>query len=142
MQNENNEAIHNLIESIQTKLNNNEQVNQNEQSEYNNTQEPENSKQNNLDSLLNNNNIIQMLSNFSTGTKKENNTSGFGDIDPNMLFKIQKLISSMNEDDPKKNLLLSLKPFLRKSRQDKLNEYMTMLTVIKALEVFGSKGSD
>ena len=46
------------------------------------------------------------------------------------------------DNNPKKNLLLSLKPFLRKSRQDKLNEYITMLTLIDAFEAFSSKGSD
>jgi hypothetical protein len=48
----------------------------------------------------------------------------------------------MNTNDPKKNLLLSLKPFLRKSRQDKIGEYVTILTVLNALKIFEKKGSD
>ena len=48
----------------------------------------------------------------------------------------------MNTNDPKRNLLISLKPFLRKSRQDKLNEYITILGIIKVLGIFDKKGSD
>jgi len=51
-------------------------------------------------------------------------------------------MNTIGKDDPQKNLLLSLKPFLRKSRQDKIGEYMSMLTIAKAIEIFTSKGSD
>ena len=52
------------------------------------------------------------------------------------------MFSSFNQDDPKKSLLLSLKPFLRKTRQDKIGEYITMLTIAEAIGIFNKKGSD
>ena len=55
---------------------------------------------------------------------------------------MQKIIGSMNNNNPKKELLLSLKPFLRKSRQDKMNDYLTILNVISALEALKNKDSD
>ena len=51
-------------------------------------------------------------------------------------------MSNFTKNDPKKDLLRSLKPFLRKSRQDKIGEYMTILSLVDAIDIFGSKGSD
>ena len=48
----------------------------------------------------------------------------------------------MNNSNPQKDLLLSLKPFLRKSRQNKINEYLTILSLISLLDSFKDKGSD
>ena len=48
----------------------------------------------------------------------------------------------MKSNTPQKDLLLSLKPFLRKSRQEKIGDYMTILSVISILESFKNKGSD
>lgn len=81
---------------------------------------------------------------YSTSEKSNNssdNTGGFN-FDMDTIFKIQKIISSMNKADPRKNLLLSLKPFLRQSRQDKIGEYITMLNISNALGIFDNKGSD
>lgn len=92
--------------------------------------------------------IVGMFSNKSNNQNEEFNTttsdndSIFNGIDPSTILKFQRVLNSMNKTDPKKNLLLSLKPFLRKSRQDKLNEYVTMLTIANAIGIFGSKGSD
>ena len=94
------------------------------------------SNSNNNSNINNNSN-----ENFNNSTNL-NNDSIFGGIDPATILKFQRVLSSMNKSDPKKNLLLSLKPFLRKSRQDKLNEYVTMLTIANAIGIFGSKGSD
>lgn len=102
----------------------------------------------NISSLLQNidlSSIINIFSNKQNNNHTNENTtknSIFNEIDPNTILKFQRIISSMNKSDPKKNLLLSLKPFLRKSRQDKVNEYITMLTIANVIGIFGSKGSD
>lgn len=146
---DNSQSIHNLIESIQTKLNkenesNNSDTNEDTQSN-NESKEKSNLEPSALGSLLKNIDISQLLGGFSSekNQKNDNNSSfNLGDIDPTLILKFQKILSSMKKDDPKKDLLLSLKPFLRKSRQDKLNEYVTMLTIANAIGIFGSKGSD
>ena len=51
-------------------------------------------------------------------------------------------MSKMNSNSPQKELLLSLKPFLRKSRQDKMENYITILNVISILDSLKDKGSD
>lgn len=81
-------------------------------------------------------------SNKSDSSNESSSNSSDFNIDPNTIFKIQKMMSNFTKNDPKRNLLKSLKPFLRKSRQDKLGEYITILSVIDAIDIFGSKGSE
>jgi len=86
----------------------------------------------------NNFNISDLLSNFNLYSLFGNGDSGF---DINSIMKIQKVLSALGKDDPRKNLLISLKPFLRKSRQDKISEYLTYLSIGSALGIFDDKGS-
>ena len=158
------QELFNLIQSIQSKLNDNQDTNKNENQtekikekekiEKNIDNDNKNSNNSNFDlssiSLLKNvdiSSILNLLNNNNNETKNNdalNNNSGFdfGNIDPSIFLKIQKILSTVNQNDPRKNLLLSLKPFLRKSRQDKLSEYITMLSIAKAIGIFNSKGSD
>lgn len=117
MNEDNSELLNNLINSIQEKMG--------PIQESNNTSTPDISG------------ILGMLN--QTDKKEENNTST---IDPNLLLKISKIMSSMNSSSPQKELLLSLKPFLRKSRQDKMSEYLMILNIISILNSFKDKGSD
>lgn len=121
MNDDNKDALNNLINSIQEKMNGNES-----------SQKEENNSSFDLSSILN----------AFNQNKEENSNNTEPSFDPSLLLKIQKIISSMNNNNPKKDLLLSLKPFLRKSRQDKMNEYLTILNVISALEAFKNKDSD
>lgn len=173
---DNSQELFNLIESIQTKLNLENNYNENTNTPNNtnivndnidldNDNDVNNIVENvtkNIDSNKNSadfSNIASLLQNIDLSTiinmfssnKNDTNTnenqdfsndSIFNGINPSTILKFQRIIASMNKSDPKKNLLLSLKPFLRKSRQDKLNEYITMLTIANAIEIFGSKGSD
>ncbi len=163
------QELFNLIQSIQSKLNDNQDTNENEnQTEKIKEEEKietknidndnKNSNNSNFDlssisSLLKNvdiSSILNLLNNNNNNNNETknndalNNNSGFdfGNIDPSIFLKIQKILSTVNQNDPRKNLLLSLKPFLRKSRQDKLSEYITMLSIAKAIGIFNSKGSD
>ncbi|MEG0872536.1 MAG: hypothetical protein RSG48_01030 [Clostridia bacterium] len=160
-------SLFDLIQSIQTKLNkendNNPLVETNvdlqdvkatdENIDTNKTIKKDSNNQNfdlsTLTSLLGNLDISSILSTLSStntnqNTNKPNGSSGFNlsDIDPSMILKIQQLLSSIRKDDPKKNLLLSLKPLLRKSRQDKIGEYITILTVANTIGLFNKKGSE
>ena len=55
---------------------------------------------------------------------------------------MQSLLSRFSKSSPKKDLLYSLKPFLNKDRQNKLGEYITILSILDALEIFNKKDSD
>ena len=157
---DNQTALYNLIQSIQTKIDStqNESIapekNIEIENNANNNKTIEKSTNNNnninLASLLNNFDISSILNSFNSNNGKNNennnnndtNSFNFSDIDPETLLKIQRLVSKMSKNNPKKDLLRSLKPFLRKSRQDKMGEYMTILSLVDAIDIFGSKGSD
>lgn len=166
----NTNQIFDLIQSIQSKLNNENNSENNTNTETkgqdssnvgNNihTDYIENNNNNNnnntfdFSSILKNIDIGSILNTFSNTSQNNinaninndtatNNNSNFGGIDPSLLMKFGNMFSSATRNDPKRNLLLSLKPFLRKTRQDKLNEYVTILTIVDAIGIFNSKGSD
>jgi hypothetical protein len=139
MENEENNYLFELIQGIQSKLNEEKPLNSKddkidnmEENVFKNEQKKESKKENN------NFNISDLLNNLNLSSLLGNNDSGF---DMNTMMKIQKILSSMNKDDPRKNLLISLKPFLRKSRQEKINEYLTYLSIGSALGIFDDRGS-
>lgn len=141
---DNSKALSDLIQNIQAKMSS-EEINTIEENNQSNTNNEGNNTSNGLNSLLNNLDLSSILGAFNNNGNNNSNTQNnnpFTGIDPSFILKAQKIMSSVTRDDPKKNLLLSLKPFLRQSRQDKINEYISMLTIINALEVFSDKGSD
>ena len=92
------------------------------------------------------NNFSKMIStsqnnsneNNSNNFKNENNTPNldFNNIDINTIMKITSAFNSMNQkDDPRANLLASLKPYLRDNKKDKLDNYVNLLKVSKIAEV-------
>lgn len=88
---------------------------------------------NNLSSMFqsnNDNSNNNSGSNFNTSSGN-NNSSGFN-LDMNTMLKMKNIISSMNQkDDPRANLLYSLKPYLRDSKKNKLDQYVNMLNMTK-----------
>ena len=149
---DNSEAISKLIESIQSKLNNeldtsnNQDIPDNTYLSSNNTNTQEKSNENpnsnfDLGSIMGLLGKLNLNSNSNTDTSNDSDFS-FSNLDPALFSKLQKIVVSLGKKDPKKDLLVSLKPFLRKSRQDKIGEYITILTIIRAFEAFNEKGSD
>ena len=96
------------------------------------------SSSNNTSENGSNNNTSQDNSNGS----KDSNTAP--EIDINTILKMKQVMEAMNsnKDDPRANLLLSLKPYLKKSRQDKVEQYVKLFGIGKAFEAFGSLGGD
>ena len=157
--NENYEKVLDLIQSMQTKMNQKEN-NENKDTKDSNVEIDNNKEVNNKNINLDNTNntdfsaitdilknvdignLINTFSNNNNNNKNDSNSFDFSNFDPKLFGRIQKIITTMNTNDPKRNLLISLKPFLRKSRQDKLNEYITILGIIKVLGIFDKKGSD
>lgn len=110
---------------------------------------------NQINQMLNNNNmsddlknIVNNLKNSSAANNENNvhnsNSSDSPEIDINMIMKMKQIMDSMNanKDDPRANLLLSLKPYLKKSRQDKVEQYVKLFSLGKAFELFNSLGGE
>ena len=117
----------------------------------------------NLSNMLNSkdmpDDIKNIINNFSSNNKNSNaedissankhstNTSSSesnSDIDIGMILKMKKIMDSMknNKDDPRANLLLSLKPYLKNSRQEKVDQYIKLFNMSKVFEVINPLGGD
>lgn len=77
------------------------------------------------------NNIEQSTQNTN------NNNFDLNGIDMNTIMKMSSVIRKMNnsKNDPRANLLNSLKPYLRDSKKGKLDNYMNLLNVTKIAEI-------
>ena len=106
----------------------------------------------NLSGMLNSSNIPdnvkEIIGNLgaSSDTSDASNFSNNSNstIDMDTMLKIGQIVSKMNssQNDARSNLLLSLKPYLRESRREKLEQYVKLLNMSKVLEVFNNNGSD
>lgn len=95
-----------------------------------NKETPNNSS--NINNNTNNN------SNHSN-TQNSNNNFDFSNIDMNTILKMQSIMSKMNNsNDPRSNLLQSLKPYLREERKAKVDQYANLLNVAKIAELFNN----
>ena len=87
---------------------------------------------NNLSSMLNSN-----TNSSNSGTSKSNdyNQNNFN-IDINTMLKMKTIIENMNnKNDPRANLLHSLKPYLRNNKREKLNQYVNLLNMTKVADI-------
>ncbi len=82
----------------------------------------------NFSSMMNNNN----------GNSNSNNNSNFdfNKIDMNTILKMKSIMEKLNDsNDPRSNLLYSLKPYLRENKKEKLDQYANMLNIAKIAEL-------
>ena len=105
----------------------------------------------NLTSNLNSSN-----SNSSTfNSHNDNNSSEEGnrdnssndsppEFDINMIMKMKTIMDSMknNKNDPRANLLKSLKPYLNSNRKEKVDQYIQLFNMSKAFEIMNPLGGD
>ena len=125
-----------IVNSIQSKLS------ENNPNTINNTSNESNPA--NLSGL----DISKMLEGLTGGTTKNNfttpntNTNSGFNLDLNTIMNFQKVLSGVNQSDPRRDLLTSLKPFLRETRQKNIDTYITLLGVMKAFNIFTNKDRD
>lgn len=100
-----------------------------------------NSDNNNNSSVNYNNNVNNDNLNSSN---TQNSSQGIPNIDINTMLKIQKIMSAMNSSSNNSgaNLLRSLKPYLKPSRQAKVDEYIQLLSMEKVIELMKLSGGD
>ena len=137
IQNNSDNPILDIVNSIQSKLNENNLSNTN----ITNNNESTKKDLSGLD-------ISKILENITGATTKNNssapnanNNTGLN-LDLNTLMNFQKVLSGVNQTDPRRDLLTSLKPFLRETRQKNIDTYITLLGVMKAFNIFTNKDRD
>lgn len=91
----------------------------------------------------------EMIQNFSsmmsqgkenqtnTNSNQTNNGFDFSQIDMNTILKMKSVMDKLNtSNDPRSNLLYSLKPYLREEKKGKLDQYASLLNVAKMADLF------
>ena len=87
-------------------------------------------------------NLSSILSHF-TSNSSSNSKNDSNNFDINTILKIKSILETLNKkDDPKSNLLYSLKPYLRKSKQQKLDQYVNILKISQVVNLFSRKEDD
>ena len=87
-------------------------------------------------------------SSFNFNDNKINNdyseSTSSPNIDINTLLKIKSIMDKINssKNDPRSNLLLSLKPYLKESRKSKVEQYIQLLNMTKIMEDFNENGGE
>lgn len=75
-----------------------------------------------------------------------NNSSSFdmSNIDLNSMLKMKSIIDTMNreQNDPRANLLRSLKPYLKNSRKEKVDQYIKLFSMGKVFETLNPLGGE
>ena len=112
----------------------------------------------NFSSMMNNNNPT--IPNTSSNTNNESNNINnsqksfnansspstnfnFNNIDMNTILKMKTVMENMNnKNDPRANLLYSLKPYLRESRKEKIDQYANLLNFAKIAELLKNNNEE
>ena len=88
------------------------------------------------------NNLGNML-NSNTQSNQSSSQNGNFNLDMNTIMKMKSIMDNMNnKNDPRANLLYSLKPYLRNSKKDKLDQYVNLLNVSKIAEMMNQNNND
>ena len=159
--NENINPLLDIISSIQEKLDTTNQNNPNNSNNINNSNTYANPNSNfnfannNMNMGFNSNNtnsfaggfdtskLFEILGNISGNNQKTTSSASnpFANLDMDTMMRLGKIFTSMNKEDPRKNLLLSLKPFLRNDRQKNVDTYIFVLGILNVLDSFNNGDS-
>lgn len=147
-----------LINNLKTMLNTNSSNNSNSPKATSSSSDTSTSTINgisNNNSENNNFNITpEMISNMANILKNANSTTTESSnssknknsnisLDLETVMKIKSMMDALNKnDDPRSNLLNSLKPYLRKSRQDKLEQYANLFKITQVANIFNFNKGD
>lgn len=92
----------------------------------------------NVSSMMNgqNQNNQEKNGSSSQSSANSNNNFDFSKLDMNTILKMKSVMEKLNDsNDPRTNLLYSLKPYLREERKEKLDQYANLLNVAKIADI-------
>ena len=98
-----------------------------------------NSNNSNNTNNFNNSNDSNNTNNFDKSNNNQNSSNNFdfNNIDMNTIMKMKSVMEKLNNsNDPRSNLLYSLKPYLREEKKQKLDQYANLLNVAKIADIF------
>lgn len=90
--------------------------------------------------------LVKNLSNSNSSNNSENetsNTTSNSSIDMDTLLKLKSVMDKgSNEDDPRANLLYSLKPYLSSKKRGKVDQYVKFFNMSKMMTAFNMFGGE
>lgn len=100
-----------------------------------------------MNSMTNNtqsNSGNQSAQDVSSHNSSSSESSPMPEFDMGTIMKIKNMMDSMKvgQNDPRANLLKSLKPYLKESRKEKVDQYIQLCGMGKVFEMFGPLGGD
>lgn len=96
----------------------------------------------NFSSMMSQNKQNNTQSTYNTSSTSNNNSGNngnfdFSQIDMNTILKMKSVMEKLNtSNDPRSNLLYSLKPYLREEKKGKIDQYANLLNVAKIADIF------
>ena len=76
-------------------------------------------------------------------SNQNSSQNGNFNLDMNTIMKMKSIMANMNnKNDPRANLLYSLKPYLRDSKKEKLDQYVNLLNVSKIAELMNQNNNN
>ena len=91
-----------------------------------------------------NNNCNEHSSNNNNNHNIDNDNFNFDNIDMATIMKLQTILNKMNnkKNDPRSNLLNSLKPYLRESRKENVDKYSNLLKIADLASLLNTENND
>ena len=79
----------------------------------------------------------------SSQSSTNSNDFDFSKLDMNTILKMKSVMEKLNDsNDPRTNLLYSLKPYLREERKEKLDQYANLLNVAKIADILKNENKE
>lgn len=79
---------------------------------------------------------------FNKDSSESNDSSSFN-MDFDTIFKMKSIMETFNKkDDPRSNLLHSLKPYLRETRKKKIDQYVNLFKITQVTNLFKNEKGD
>jgi len=96
----------------------------------------------NLKDLIHN--LPQDSTNRTDYSSNSSQEANMPELDINMILKLKSIIDEMNhsQNDPRSNLLVSLKPYLKPSRKEKIDQYIGLLRMTKVVDVINQTNGE
>ena len=94
-------------------------------------------------------NLKDILNNINSDNKNNNNPNNdvssfdLNNIDIQTFLKLKSALDKMNsQNNPNTQLLLALKPYLKESKKEKLDQYIKLMNISSILEVLNNHEGD
>ncbi|WP_294373378.1 hypothetical protein [uncultured Clostridium sp.] len=94
-------------------------------------------KSNPQDNSSANSNLSNSNNSVNPHNSTDTNNSSTNNIDFETILKIKTIMETLNKkDDPRSKLLYSLKPYLRESKQKKIDQYVNLFKITQISNLF------